>query len=127
MNNFNFNMDAAYEFINNMTEFGKLINDELKSREDFKCAKHAKLIDSYVNLHRTKYTLKLMFDNFNVSINFEFNGDSYELSFVKRAGRKIASKVDSTYSWAFDWDSIKDGVEAYGLMIKDVRELINNL
>lgn len=30
------NLNAAHEFINNMVEFGKLINDELKTRADFK-------------------------------------------------------------------------------------------
>lgn len=121
------NLNAAHEFINNMVEFGKLINDELKARTDFKEVKHAKLIDSYFHDYATKYTLKLVFNNFTATINFKLNGQSYDLSFVQREGRKVVNKFETYYSWAFDWSEAKDSVEAYGMLIKQTRELINNL
>lgn len=121
------NLNAAHEFINNMVEFGKLINDELKTRADFKEAKHAQFIDSYFHDYDTKYTLKLVFNDFIVTINFKLNGPSYELSFVQREGRKVVNKFETDYSWVFDWDKAKDSVEAYGMLIKKTRELINNL
>lgn len=121
------NLNAAYEFINNMSEFGKLITDEVAQRADFEEAIQAKLIDSYFNGYTTKYTLKLRFKDFTVTINFKLNGESYELDFAKREGRKLIKRCNYSFCWAFDWDEVKDSVEAYEMLVKTVHELINNL
>lgn len=121
------NLNAAHEFINNITEFGKLINNELSVRDHFIEAKHAKLIDSYLRGYATKYTLKLVFDDCTVTINFKLDGQQYKISFIKRIGRKTVEKHENSFCWAFAWDKAKNSVDAYGMLIAYTRELINNL
>lgn len=85
------------------------------------------MIDSYSNGYATKYTIKLRFEDFTVKINFKLNGEEYELDFAKREDRKLIKRCNYSFCWAFDWDEAKDSVEAYGMLVKTVHKLINNL
>ena len=118
----------AYEFINNMTCFSRLLNEELKSKSWFVKVMCAKEIDSYFHDYKSKFTLKIVGDGFTVTANFYNNYGDLELDYKVRNGRKVVDRHNCSYSGGqnFEWETTTPQ-RAYSSMIKDIRTYLNEL
>ena len=118
----------AHEFINNMKAFSELLNEELKNKSWFVKAIRAAKIDSYFNDYKAKFTLKIVGEGFTVTANLDNNYGDLELEYKVRQGRKVIVCHNCSYGGGqmFEWNTTTPQ-RAYGLMIKDIRDYVNEL